>query len=70
MLRYRPGLPPALRGLDLAVVGGAHVGVVGRTGAGKSSIMALLFRLVECSAGGGRPLSDLTSSEAMVSAGG
>jgi ABC-type phosphate/phosphonate transport system ATPase subunit len=34
----RAGLEPALRGLSLTVKPGEHVGVVGRTGAGKSSI--------------------------------
>jgi hypothetical protein len=38
VLTYRPGLEPALRGLTLSVAGGEHVGVVGRTGAGKSTI--------------------------------
>ena len=50
-LRYRPELPLAIKSLDLTIPGGSHVGVVGRTGAGKSSMMSLLFRLVEASAG-------------------
>ena len=51
VLRYRPELPPALKDLHITIPGGSHVGVVGRTGAGKSSIMALLFRLCEVSSG-------------------
>ena len=50
-LRYRPGLPPALAHLNLYVEGGTRVGVIGRTGAGKSSLVALVLRLVEPEAG-------------------
>jgi len=46
-LRYRPGLPLALRDLSVSVPAGARVGVVGRTGAGKSTLLSALFRLVE-----------------------
>ena len=50
-MRYRPGLPLVLKGLNLHVQGGERIGVVGRTGAGKSTIMSTLFRLVELSGG-------------------
>lgn len=43
VLRYRPGLPPALRGLTFEVNAGDNVGVVGRTGAGKSTIAVVRF---------------------------
>jgi ATP-binding cassette subfamily C (CFTR/MRP) protein 1 len=46
-VRYRPGLELVLRGISLKVAAGEKVGVVGRTGAGKSSLMLALFRLVE-----------------------
>lgn len=50
-MRYRAGLPLVLQGLDMHVKAGEKIGVVGRTGAGKSSIMSTLFRLVELSGG-------------------
>ncbi|KAK4049155.1 hypothetical protein OIV83_004300 [Microbotryomycetes sp. JL201] len=51
VMSYRPGLPPVLAGLSLRVGGGEKIGVVGRTGAGKSSIMMALFRIVELTSG-------------------
>ena len=48
---YREGLDLVLKGFDMHVKGGERVGIVGRTGAGKSSIMSTLFRLVELSGG-------------------
>jgi len=50
-LRYRPGLPLVLKGLDLTIPGRSKVGVVGRTGAGKSTLMTALLRLVELDEG-------------------
>jgi len=50
-MRYRAGLPLVLRGLDIKVAAGSKVGVVGRTGAGKSSLINTLFRLMELDAG-------------------
>lgn len=50
-MRYRDGLPLVLKGLSMDVQGGERVGIVGRTGAGKSSIMSALFRLTELSGG-------------------
>ncbi|KAF8458682.1 P-loop containing nucleoside triphosphate hydrolase protein [Terfezia claveryi] len=50
-MRYRPGLPLVLNSVDLSIAGGERIGIVGRTGAGKSSVMAALFRLVELSSG-------------------
>jgi len=47
VLRYRPGLDPALRGVSFALPPGCRAGVVGRTGSGKSSLIVALFRLVE-----------------------
>ncbi|KAK3267516.1 hypothetical protein CYMTET_23926, partial [Cymbomonas tetramitiformis] len=47
VLTYRSGLEPALDGVTATVRGGERIGVVGRTGAGKSTLMTALFRLVE-----------------------
>lgn len=50
-VRYREGLELVLRGITFEVRGGEKVGIVGRTGAGKSSLTLALFRIIE-SAGG------------------
>ena len=46
-MRYREDFPLVLRNLSFGVGAGMKIGVVGRTGAGKSSIFAALFRLFE-----------------------
>ncbi|GMG23351.1 unnamed protein product [Aspergillus oryzae] len=50
-MRYREGLPLVLKGLTMSIQSGERIGVVGRTGAGKSSIVSALFRLTELSGG-------------------
>ncbi|KRF85628.1 multidrug resistance-associated protein 1 isoform X8 [Drosophila virilis] len=50
-VRYREGLELVLRGVSFNISGGQKVGIVGRTGAGKSSLTLALFRIIE-SAGG------------------
>lgn len=57
VLRYPPAplsSPPALAGLSLGVAPGESVGVVGRTGAGKSSLLAAISRLTELTSGKAR----------------
>jgi ABC-type multidrug transport system fused ATPase/permease subunit len=50
-MSYRPGLPRILDELSLVIPEGKKVGIVGRTGAGKSSLMQALFRMVHHQAG-------------------
>ncbi|XP_047693641.1 ATP-binding cassette sub-family C member 6 isoform X2 [Prionailurus viverrinus] len=51
-LRYRPELPLAVRGVSFKIQAGEKVGIVGRTGAGKSSLAGGLLRLLEAAEGG------------------
>lgn len=45
VMRYREGLPLVLKGLSFEIPGGSSLGIVGRTGAGKSSLLQVLFRM-------------------------
>ncbi|CAG7817176.1 unnamed protein product, partial [Allacma fusca] len=49
--RYREGLDLVLRGVTCSINPGEKVGIVGRTGAGKSSLTLGLFRIVEAAGG-------------------
>jgi ATP-binding cassette subfamily C (CFTR/MRP) protein 1 len=51
VMPYLPGHPPVLKGISFSIREGEKVGVVGRTGAGKSSLIAALYRLAEISSG-------------------
>ncbi|PFX33479.1 Multidrug resistance-associated protein 4 [Stylophora pistillata] len=44
-LTYYPGGPQVLKGINVSIKGGTKIGVAGRTGAGKSSIVAGLMRM-------------------------
>ena len=46
-MRYRPEFNPVLKKLSFSIEGKMKVGIVGRTGAGKSSVLQALFRIVE-----------------------
>jgi len=50
-LRYRPKTELVLKGLDFQVQPGIKVGVVGRTGAGKSTLGLTLLRMMEVETG-------------------
>ncbi|XP_053368772.1 ATP-binding cassette sub-family C member 10 [Clarias gariepinus] len=51
VLAYRPGLPNALDGISFMVKPGERVGIIGRTGSGKSTLFLALFRMVELNQG-------------------
>jgi ABC-type multidrug transport system fused ATPase/permease subunit len=46
-LRYRPKCDLVLKGLNFDIQSGHKVGIVGRTGAGKSTISLALTRIIE-----------------------
>ncbi|GAB1227961.1 hypothetical protein ENUP19_0365G0023 [Entamoeba nuttalli] len=49
--RYREGLPLVLKGVDAVINDKEKIGIVGRTGSGKSTMMAGLFRIEEPAGG-------------------
>eukprot|EP00741_Cyanophora_paradoxa_P008074 tig00001254_g7813.t1 len=75
VLHYLPHQPAALKGVTLTIQAGEKVGVVGRTGSGKSTLIIALFRLVEAKSGsifidgvdtGRMPLEELRSRIAII----
>ncbi|KAI9332974.1 P-loop containing nucleoside triphosphate hydrolase protein [Obelidium mucronatum] len=46
-MRYGPTLPIVLSNVSFKIADGEKIGVVGRTGSGKSSLMQVLFRMTE-----------------------
>lgn len=50
-VRYRSNTPLVIKGITLSIRGGEKIGVVGRTGGGKSTLIQVFFRLVEPSGG-------------------
>ncbi|CAF0933395.1 unnamed protein product [Rotaria sordida] len=57
-LSYRSELEPVLKGINLKIEPHNKIGIIGRTGAGKSSIFQALFRLTDKSTINGRILID------------
>lgn len=51
VMRYSKNDPPVLKGITFNINSGEKIGVVGRTGAGKSSLISALFRLADCCGG-------------------
>lgn len=51
-MRYNPAAPLVLKELNIDVPAGTTLGVVGRSGSGKSSLLLTLFRIVEVESGG------------------
>ncbi|GAN79618.1 thiol reductant ABC exporter subunit CydC [Acidocella aminolytica] len=66
-LRYAPDSPAVLNGLCLTVPEGQHIGIVGATGAGKSTLINLLLRFHEFQGGvarfGGQDLRAFGSAD-------
>ncbi|TXG71729.1 hypothetical protein EZV62_000308 [Acer yangbiense] len=50
-VRYRQNTPLVLKGITLRILGGVKIGVIGRTGNGKSTLVQVFFRLIEPSGG-------------------
>ena len=51
VVSYAPELEPVIKGVSFRINGGERVGVVGRTGAGKSTLTLALFRFLEAKSG-------------------
>lgn len=49
--RYRKGLDLVVKRINADVTSGQKIGIVGRTGAGKSSLTLALFRMIEAAEG-------------------
>ena len=73
--RYAPQFPPVLKGISFTIPAGARVGIIGRTGSGKSTVLQALFRCMEIENGAitidgvniaGIPLERLRRSLAII----
>ncbi|CAD6196014.1 unnamed protein product [Caenorhabditis auriculariae] len=50
-MRYREDLPKVLKNIDLKISGGEKIGIIGRTGSGKSSLTMALYRMIKATEG-------------------
>lgn len=48
---YRSDLPPVIRDVSVTMTAGQRIGIVGRTGSGKSTLIGALLRLVDITGG-------------------
>jgi ATP-binding cassette subfamily C protein CydC len=73
-MRYSPKGPEVLRGVDLDLLPGRHITLVGRSGAGKSSLVTALLRFRELDGGAimlnGEPITNFASDEVRRAIGG
>jgi ABC-type multidrug transport system fused ATPase/permease subunit/effector-binding domain-containing protein len=58
-MRYNKISPLVLKNVSVAISAGTTLGIVGRTGSGKSSLLLALFRLVELESGGSITIDDV-----------
>eukprot|EP00644_Phytophthora_capsici_P003380 jgi/Phyca11/116574/e_gw1.31.204.1 len=67
-VKYDHLSPPVLHGISFTVKGGEKVGICGRTGAGKSSLLLALFRMVsfDSGVGGGSIYIDEVATTALT----
>ena len=61
-ISYRIDRPPALIDMNLQLMPGEHVGIVGRTGAGKSTIISAFFRLYNAAVVGSISIDEIDIS--------
>jgi ATP-binding cassette subfamily C (CFTR/MRP) protein 1 len=66
--RYRPGLPLVLSDVSVTIAAGQRVGIIGRTGAGKSTLFQALYQMLHADGGqirvGGHSLDSMPLVEA------
>ena len=62
-MKYRDDCDLALRDICIEINPGEKIGIIGRTGSGKSSLILSLFRIIEAAQGiimiDGRNISDI-----------